>query len=136
MLTQVDLFAGLPRKVHDELVAAGSTRTIPAGLLVVEQGAPDVGFALILEGEATVAVNGVEVRTMHDGDYFGEMSLIDGAPRSATITSAGSGCKTFSISPLRFWQIVDASPEASRSLMVALTTRIRALERAARPSDD
>ncbi len=136
MLSQVDLFSGLSRKVQDELVAGGSTRTIPSGLVVVEQGAADVGFQLILDGEASVTVNGTPVRTLVPGDYFGEISLIDGAPRSATVTSAAAGCKTFSISPLRFWSIVDANPDAARALLVALTTRIRALEGAGRAASD
>ena len=136
MLSQVDLFSGLSRKVVDELVAGGSTRSIPAGLIVVQQGAADAGFQLILEGDATVSVNGTTVRTLGAGDYFGEMSLIDGASRSATVTSTGDGCKTFLVSPMRFWSIVDANPDAARALLVALTTRIRALESAGRTASD
>jgi CRP-like cAMP-binding protein len=136
MLSQVDLFSGLSRKVVDELVEGGSTRTVPSGNVVVQQGAADAGFQLVLDGEATVSVNGTTVRTLGAGDYFGEISLIDGAPRSATVTSAGEGCKTFLVSPMRFWSIVDANPDAARALLVALTTRIRSLENAGRPAAD
>ena len=68
---------------------------------------------------------------MGPGSYFGEISVIDGAGRSATITAGDEGLKTFTISPLNFMQLVDRHPALARSLLKELCARVRSLERPA-----
>ncbi len=136
MLAKVDLFSGLPNDVLHELAAAGSSHTFAPGRAIVTQGATDSGFQLIVEGEAAVLVHDVAVRTMHAGDYFGEISLIDGGPRSATVVAGADGCRNVLLSPLAFWKVIDKHPGATRPLFTALTQRIRSLEAAARAKAD
>ena len=95
---------------------------------MVKQGDRDSGLQVVLEGGAEVFVNDVARASLAEGDYFGEMSLIDGAPRSATVTAGADGAKTLTISPLTFNEILDAYPEVSRGLLTHLVTRIRSLE--------
>ena len=63
---------------------------------------------------------------MGPGDYFGEMSLIDGKPRSASVTAKGE-LHTLGIPAWNFNQLLDQNPEMMRALLVALSLRIRHL---------
>jgi CRP-like cAMP-binding protein len=129
-LARVDLFQGLPREVIDDLVQRGTTRSVGAGHPLVTQGSPDSGLQLLLSGSATVLVNGVERATIGEGDYFGEISLIDAAPRSATVVAGPDGVQTFAVSPLAFSSLLEAHPGISRTLLSVLTARIRRIEAA------
>ena len=129
-LAAVDLFAGMPQQVLDELVARGSTRKVGPGTVLVQQGNTDSGLHLILEGSATVIVHGVERATLSEGQYFGEISLIDSAPRSATVVAGPEGARVFGISPLAFGDVLDSHPEMVRPLLRALTARLRRIEAA------
>lgn len=127
-LAGVDLFAGLPDDVLGELVSHGVTLTARPGDMLVEQGSTQTGLQLVLEGSADVSVSGASRKALRPGDYFGEISLIDGAPRSATVTAGSSGLKTFALSSLSFSPVLDSHPEIARVLLVALCARLRSLE--------
>lgn len=126
----VDLFSSLPGDAIDELVQRGSTRQAGPERVLVEQGAPDSGLQIVLEGDVSVEVDGRQVSVLTGGDYFGEISLIDGEPRSATVVAGHSGAKVFTISPLAFSSLMDADPRVARLLLPVLTARIRRAEAA------
>ncbi len=132
-LSGVDLFAGLSDSALEDVVQCGSTFTTSPGSRVVEQGAADVGLQVVLEGTAEVSVNGVSRPPLGPGDYLGEISMIDGAPRSATVVAGPDGLKAFRLSALAFAPVMK-NPEVASTLLKALCARIRSLETA--PSDD
>jgi CRP/FNR family transcriptional regulator, cyclic AMP receptor protein len=132
-LARIDLFAGLPDATLRELIEQGTTFTTPPGSQVMGQGSADAGLQVVLDGTAEVSVNGVQRPPMGPGDYFGEISMIDGAPRSATVVAGPDGLKTFRLSALAFSPVMD-NPVVARTLLKALCGRIRALE--SKTSDD
>ena len=131
-LTQVDLFRALPASVMDDLIQGGATLKLHPGGTLVTQGATNSGFQLVRKGTAIVSVDGVERTTLAAGDYFGEISLIDHAPRSATVVAGPEGVETFALSPLAFSGLLDKHPKVARALLPVLTARIRAVEAAHR----
>ena len=132
MLARIDLLAEVPQPVIADLIRAGTTFTTPPGGVAVKQGSTSAGLQVVLEGSANVDVSGSPRPPMGPGSYFGEISVIDGAGRSATITAGSEGLKTFAISPLNFSELIDKHPHLSKSVMKALCARIRSLEK----SDD
>ena len=127
-LAKIDLFEGLSKDTLSDLIERGTTLKVPAGSRVIEQGAHDAGLQVVLEGSAAVEVNGVVREPLGVGDYFGEISLIDGLPRSATVVAGPDGLSTFALSALAFEPVVKENPEVAQALLKALTSRIRDLE--------
>ncbi len=127
-LSHVELFAGLSDEELREIAARCVVMMYPAGARVAVQGGPSAGFHLILRGNATVDVNGVARPTLAEGGYFGEMSLLDGQPPSATITAGPDGLRTSVLSQLAFSPIIDSHPDVARHIIAVLTRRLRASE--------
>ncbi len=127
-LAEVDLFRDMSSVTINEVVQRGTKFKVGPGRVLVEQGSTDSGLQLVLEGSATVSVNGVDVGTLAPGQYFGEISLLDGAPRSATVVAGPDGVQTFALSSLSFSDLLDAHPDIARSLLKVLTARIRSIE--------
>lgn len=128
LLSRIDLFSGVPEDVLSDIASAGSTFSTPPHASAVTQGTGSSGLHVIMEGSAEVEVNGSRRLPMGPGDYFGEISVIDGAGRSATIIAGEDGLKTFAISPRNFSGLIDRHPTLARSLLTALCARIRSLE--------
>src|SRR5689334_12367143 len=120
VLAGTDLFSGLPDGVLSEIVAAGTTHSSPPGGVVVTQGSSDAGLQVVLEGSATVDVSGTPRGEIRPGQYFGEISVIDGHGRSATLTAGPDGLKTFAISALNFSPLIDKHPALARALLKVL----------------
>lgn len=128
-LKTVPLFAELNDKQLKAVASAGKIVEFPSGKEVTREGEAGVGFHLILSGAADVSVGGSARGTLGEGDYFGEISLIDGMPRSATVTIT-EPTQSFSIVSWDFSRLLDANPEMMKVLLVELCRRLRATEAA------
>ena len=127
MLVGVDLFSGLSKREAKHLLARSRAVTHRAGQRIAEEGGGAAGFHLILSGRATVTRGSREIRTLGAGDYFGEISMIDGKPRSATVT-IDEDVHALAIDHGVFRTLLDEQPAFASSLLVGLCSRLREAE--------
>jgi CRP-like cAMP-binding protein len=129
-LGRVDLFSGISTRVRKKIARSGQVVEHAAGKEIIEEGRDPAGFHLILEGNVLIDVAGKKRPALAVGDSFGEISLLDGKPRSATATAGPSGAKTWSVTAWQFLPMLDEHPEMCRPLLSALCARLRAAETA------
>ena len=128
-LAGVDLFAGLSTRQLGKLAKVSRPTSHKPGAEVAAEGRGAMAFHVITDGVATVTVGGRQVRTMGPGEYFGEISLIDGEPRSATVTAAGDApLQTIAIAKGPFSALIEEEPSIAKALLVRLCGRLRAAE--------
>jgi CRP-like cAMP-binding protein len=104
------------------------------GKKVASEGESGLAFHLILSGRATVTRGSHAIRTLGAGDYFGEISMIDGKPRSATIT-IDEEVHAIAIDHGVFGSVLDEHPEFARVLLTGLCARLREAEARADSAD-
>ncbi len=137
-LAEVDLFRGLTHKVLSHIAESGHTAEYAEGAAVIVQGESVSGFKafapsgvemhVVLDGGANVLVNGEQVNRLVEGNYFGELSLIDGRPRSADIVADAGGLTTFALSRWTFEDLLDKHPEVAVPMLRVLCSRLRDVE--------
>jgi len=98
--------------------------TIAAGRVLVEEGTVGREFFFIIDGTATVRKGGRKVATLGPGQYFGELSLLDRQPRSATVT-ADTDMTLLVLDQRRFNGLLDDMPTLAHKLLAAMAQRIR-----------
>ncbi|MCU0300603.1 MAG: cyclic nucleotide-binding domain-containing protein [Candidatus Nanopelagicales bacterium] len=138
VLGSVDLFAGLEPKVLRSIREAGEVTAFPAGTAVLQQGEPVSGFRefsrkgvalyVVLDGSAEVHVGDRAVDVLHPGAYFGELSLIDGLPRSADVIAAVDGLTTFALQKWSFDDLLRRYPDIAIPMLRVLCARLRRAE--------
>ena len=82
-------------------------------------------MVLIASGEATVSIGSKEIATLKQGDYFGEIALIDGGPRMATVTAA-TDMVCYGLTFWEFRPLVERNGAIAWKLLQALAKRLRA----------
>ena len=124
MLGGVDLFASLSPEQRREIAAVTSTRIYGDGEAIVRQGEPGQSMYVLCSGRAVVLLEPErqEVATLEKGEYFGEMSLLTGEPRSATVTARGDAV-VLEIDAELFRKLGAESPQAIEQIGIAAMAR-------------
>ncbi|MGO4255035.1 PEP/pyruvate-binding domain-containing protein [Marmoricola sp. RAF53] len=124
VLVRVPLFADLPEPDRDALARLFTERTFEPGETVTKEGAEAAAFYLIESGTATVTVGGEFRRTLGAGEHFGEIALIDGRARSATVTADGElVCQGLTL--WDFQPLVQRNPTMAWTLLRTLAGMLR-----------
>lgn len=126
-LRSVDLFAGLSKKSIDKVARRVQTVEHAADKELATEGKEGIAFQLLRSGTAEVLVGGNVVRTLGVGDYFGDLSLIDRKPRSATVRTT-SEVTAYAIVAWDFTPLLDEEPELTKALLLAMCDRLRSAE--------
>jgi len=124
VLKRVPLFAGLNGRELDQIAASMKERRFAAGDTVTEEGAGGAGFFVVEAGEAAVSVDGQPRGTVTAGDYFGEIALLTGSDRTATIT-ATSDMLCWGMTPWDFRPLVESNSTIAWKLLTAMAEKLK-----------
>jgi len=127
LINRVPLFSDLDGKELRQVASSFKERTFSAGDTMIGEDSGPSRFFVIGEGTASVTVHGEERATLGPGDYFGEIALIDGGVRTATV-SAETDLTAYTITLWEFRPLVDQNSAIAWKLLEALARRIRDLE--------
>jgi CRP-like cAMP-binding protein len=129
-LRSVELFAALSEDQRAQLVRDVRPALYAAGEIIVREGDRDTSMFVVMHGEAAVSLAGTEghVARLRGGDFFGEMSLLTGEPRTATVTAA-TDCDVLEIGVDTFRATVMADPTILDRVSAAVEARRAGLAR-------
>lgn len=128
LLAGVPLFADLSTKELREVSALAKPAHHAEGEVMVAEDAPGSRFYVLQSGTARVVRNGRTRATLGPGDYFGELAVLDGGPRSASVV-ATSAVEAWSIASFNFRALVALHPKIATKLLTSLAVRLREAER-------
>ena len=86
-LAKVPLFSDCSQRELQTIARVVRDIAHPAGTVIAREGEPGVGLFVILDGTAEVSIGGRKKASLGPGDFFGEIALLDGGPRTATVTA-------------------------------------------------
>jgi len=123
MLKKVPLFADLDGKELEQISASMRERLFAAGDTVTQEGAGGAGFFVVESGSADVSVDGSPRGTIGPGDYFGEIALLTGSDRTATIT-ATTDMLCYGMTPWDFRPLVESNSAIAWKLLTAMAEKL------------
>jgi CRP-like cAMP-binding protein len=127
MLRNVPLFKGLSQKQLEQVARLVDEVEAPAGKRLATAGETGHELFIIMDGQARVQIPKGRTVRLGPGEFFGEMSLVDGGPRSATV-EATTPMKLLVVGHREFWQLLDEAPSLNAKVMRTLAGRLRDAE--------
>lgn len=124
LLASLPLFSSCTKHELVELENVSSEVRVDAGTVLASEGHLGHEFGIIIEGEAVVEKAGEELARLGSGDYYGEVALIEGLTRTATVTAV-TDLRLLIIDRRGFATLLDDLPVLTRSLLKAVTRRLR-----------
>jgi CRP-like cAMP-binding protein len=107
---------------------AGDAREVKAGATIFHEGEEGQMMYVLLEGSVKLSVMGRQLEKLNRGGVFGEMSLIDSSPRSASATAI-TDVKLVPVSAERFRSLIRKEPEFALEIMSIMAARLRSMDR-------
>jgi CRP/FNR family cyclic AMP-dependent transcriptional regulator len=126
-LARVPLFEGLSHRQLRDISGLMTPIDLQAGKQLTVEGAMGREFLIVLEGEIEVSRDGKTIATRGAGDYVGEIALLDGRPRTATVT-AKTDVLAEVLDRREFAALLEKSPEISSQIMATMAQRLAELD--------
>jgi CRP/FNR family transcriptional regulator, cyclic AMP receptor protein len=123
VLKEVPLFEELDPGELQSVADAMHEANVPAGATVTAEGGPGDGFFMIDRGEVEVTVEGRPRATLTAGDYFGEIALLMGSDRTATVT-ATTDLHCYALTPWDFRTLVEGNPSIAWKVLQSMAARL------------
>jgi CRP/FNR family cyclic AMP-dependent transcriptional regulator len=139
MLARVPIFVALSPAQLQTLARMVGHRMFPRGMVIIREDDTDAALYIILQGQVSVTKKrgpgqaDMQLATLGPGDFFGEMALLDGAPRSATVTATAT-TECLLLTRLVFYTTLREDPQIAVAMLATLSKRIREVEQAAQRS--
>lgn len=127
VLRRTDLFSAVGTRGLKSIAKQAKVVQHAAGAEIAQEGGGAAAFHLIVAGSASVDVHGHARSDLGAGDYFGEIALIDGRPRSATVV-ATSPLTTVALASWDFRPILRDEPGVAVELLKVMCDRLRVAE--------
>jgi CRP-like cAMP-binding protein len=128
VLERVPLFEGLSKGHLRQIRDLTDEVRYMEGASIVKEGEPGDSFYVVVEGQAKVTRRGRTLARLVPGDFFGEISLLDGGERTATVTSE-TPMLLLELKQRKFLKMLDTQPDVALKLMQGLAGRLREMER-------
>jgi CRP-like cAMP-binding protein len=129
-LSQVPLFSGCSRRDLQTIGRVVKDVDHTRGTVIAREGEPGVGLFVIVDGTAEVTIGGKKKATLGPGDFFGEIALLDGGPRTATVT-ATSDVQLLGLTEWVFRGLMQEHPAIAIKTLQQMAGRLRAATKAA-----
>jgi CRP-like cAMP-binding protein len=128
VLARVPLFSALSQRQLRHVADLAELRRFKRGAEIVREGSVGNAFYVIMDGRAEVATQAGHTRTLEAGEFFGELALLDGAPRAATVT-ATEALAAARIARTPFLRLLKEQPELGVGLAQGMVVMIRDMQR-------
>ena len=128
-LSQVPMFSACSRKDLGLIARYADELAVEAGEVIVKEGDAGREFFVLVDGKASVTRNGREIAMLGPGNYFGELSLLDGQKRDATVTTA-SPADLLVVGTREFSALLEDVPQITRKLLAGMARRLHELDTA------
>jgi CRP-like cAMP-binding protein len=130
VIAEVPLFAGLNRRHIRKVADTGRIVRFHHGTAIIKAGEPGDAFYVIIDGEVSIRRRGLSALSLGPQGFFGEMALLDGGARSATVTAKGP-VVCLAITRTRFLKLLRDEPTIAIALLQEVAQRLRALQQSA-----
>ena len=128
LLAEVPLFAELSRRHLKQIAEHADEIAFRERETIVEAGQPGGTFYVIVEGEARVLRGNRRIARLGPGDFLGEISLLDGGPRTATVVAA-TPVLAIRVFKRAFDRLVSKEPAVAAKILTVIARRLREAER-------
>jgi CRP/FNR family transcriptional regulator, cyclic AMP receptor protein len=125
LIKAVPLFAHCSKKELDSLASQLDEIEMPNGRVLTREGEAGREFVVLVDGSAEVTKDGRRVNLLGPGDFLGEIALISGGPRTATVTTT-SDSDLLILTARSFARVTKEMPSVQASVMKALSDRLAA----------
>jgi CRP/FNR family cyclic AMP-dependent transcriptional regulator len=129
LLARTRLFAGVDAAGLERIAARVTELDVRADRVIARQGEIGTGFFLIVSGGVRVVRDGETLARLGPGDFFGELSVLDGRPRIAQVVSSGP-TTCLALASWDFEAVVQEQPSVAMAILRELAGRLRELTEA------